>query len=47
LSLVPSLLRGGTTLLLITHHPELAARCDRIVPIEDGRSAASLVEAVA
>jgi len=39
--------RGRCTLLLITHHPELAARCDRIVRIEDGRPAASLVEAVA
>ncbi len=39
--------RGRCTLLLITHHPELAARCDRIVLIEDGRPAASLVEAVA
>ena len=39
--------RGRCTLLLITHHSELAARCDRIVRIEDGRSAASLVEAVA
>ena len=35
------------TVLLITHHPELAAHCDRIVRIEDGRPAAPLVEAVA
>ncbi len=27
----------GTTLLLITHDPELAARCDRCVHIADGR----------
>jgi ATP-binding cassette, subfamily C, bacterial CydD len=39
--------RGRCTLLLITHHSELAARCDRIVRIEDGSPAASLVEAVA
>jgi len=39
--------RGGCTLLLITHSSELAAGCDRIVQIEDGRSAAELVEAVA
>ncbi len=29
----------GTTLLLITHDPALAARCQRIVRIEDGRIA--------
>lgn len=28
--------RHGTTLLLITHDPALAARCDRVVRIEDG-----------
>jgi thiol reductant ABC exporter CydD subunit len=39
--------RGRCTLLLITHHPELAAHCDRIVRIEDGKAAAPLVEAVA
>ena len=27
----------GTTLLLITHDPELARRCDRIVALADGR----------
>jgi putative ABC transport system ATP-binding protein len=32
--------RAGTTLLLITHDPELAARCGRIVHIADGRVAA-------
>ncbi len=32
--------RFGTTLLLITHDPALAARCDRQVRIEDGRIAA-------
>ncbi|WP_442772999.1 ABC transporter ATP-binding protein [Paenirhodobacter enshiensis] len=30
----------GTTLVLVTHAPELAARCDRVVRIEDGRIAA-------
>jgi ATP-binding cassette, subfamily C, bacterial CydD len=39
--------RGRCTLLLITHHPELAAHCDRIVRIEDGKPATPLVEAVA
>lgn len=29
----------GTTLVLVTHAPELAARCDRVVRIEDGRIA--------
>ncbi|MCW3473406.1 ABC transporter ATP-binding protein [Limobrevibacterium gyesilva] len=32
--------RFGTTLLLITHDPDLAARCGRIVHIADGRVAA-------
>ena len=31
--------RHGTTLLLITHDPALAARCDRMVALEDGRIA--------
>jgi thiol reductant ABC exporter CydD subunit len=39
--------RGRCTLLLITHDPELAAHCDRIVRIEDGKPVAPLVEAVA
>jgi len=39
--------RGGCTMLLITHSSELAAQCDRVVRIEDGRPAAALVEAVA
>ena len=39
--------RGRCTMLLISHQAELAARCDRIVRIEDGRRAASLAEAVA
>jgi putative ABC transport system ATP-binding protein len=29
--------RRGTTLLLITHDPAIAARCDRIVRLADGR----------
>ena len=29
--------RTATTLLLVTHNPDLAALCDRIVHIEDGR----------
>jgi thiol reductant ABC exporter CydD subunit len=39
--------RGRCTTLLISHRLELAARCDRIVGIEDGRLAAQLAEAVA
>jgi putative ABC transport system ATP-binding protein len=29
--------RRGATLLLITHDPELARRCDRIIHLADGR----------
>ena len=39
--------RGRCTMLVISHSSDLAARCDRIVRIEDGRPAASMVEAVA
>ena len=31
--------RTGTTLLLITHDPALAARCDRLLHMQDGRVA--------
>ncbi|MGQ0674488.1 MAG: ABC transporter, partial [Rhodospirillales bacterium] len=31
--------RHGTSLLLITHDPELAGRCARIVRLSDGRVA--------
>ncbi len=29
--------RHGTTLVLVTHAPELAERCDRIITLHDGR----------
>jgi putative ABC transport system ATP-binding protein len=32
--------RHGATLILVTHAPELAARCDRTVRMADGRIAA-------
>jgi len=32
----------GATLILVTHAPELAARCDRIIHLADGRLAPSL-----
>ncbi|MCC6002587.1 MAG: ATP-binding cassette domain-containing protein [Pararhodobacter sp.] len=31
--------RHGATLVLVTHAPELAARCDRVVRLQDGRIA--------
>jgi thiol reductant ABC exporter CydD subunit len=39
--------RGRCTQLLISHHGELAERCDRIVGIENGRVTEPVVEAVA
>ncbi len=32
--------RYGSTLILVTHAPELAARCDRVISLTDGRIAA-------
>jgi putative ABC transport system ATP-binding protein len=28
--------RSGATLLMITHDPELARRCDRVIAMQDG-----------
>lgn len=37
--------RHGATLVLVTHAPELAARCDRVVQLADGALAAGAVAA--
>lgn len=37
--------RHGATLVLVTHAPELAARCDRDIRLSDGRIAASVKDA--
>ncbi|MDD9921742.1 MAG: ATP-binding cassette domain-containing protein [Boseongicola sp.] len=37
--------RHGATLVLVTHAPELAARCDRVIRLEDGRIAHTQSEA--
>lgn len=37
--------RHGATLIMVTHAPELAARCDRVVRLLDGRIAADGVAA--
>ncbi|MEM1387227.1 MAG: ATP-binding cassette domain-containing protein [Pseudomonadota bacterium] len=37
--------RHGATLILVTHAPELAARCDRVVRLDDGRLAEDMRDA--
>ena len=37
--------RHGSTLVLVTHAPELAERCDRVVTLRDGRIEADAVQA--
>ena len=37
--------RHGATLVLVTHAPDLAARCDRVVHLDDGRIASTELRA--
>jgi putative ABC transport system ATP-binding protein len=39
--------RHGATLVLVTHAPELAARCDRVIRLADGRIAGETTGAAA
>ncbi len=39
--------RYGSTLVLVTHSPELAARCDRVIRLEDGRIAGEQLQRAA
>jgi len=39
--------RDGSTLIMVTHAPELAARCDRVIRLRDGRIDTDAVEEAA
>ncbi len=37
LALIEQLHQGGQTVVIVTHEPEIAARCQRVVRLQDGR----------
>ena len=37
--------RHGATLVMVTHAPEVAARCDRVVTLRDGRVDGTMLRA--
>jgi putative ABC transport system ATP-binding protein len=41
MELLQSLHRGGKTLIIVTHNPEIARKAERVITIRDGRVSSS------